>query len=121
MFDQNECRRVVRLMPKIKFPVDFSVTILPPFYGAVVRMRVNRDDVEEDISVYGDFYENIGYFGQPYWEIYPYPVANLSGELSCDTFRCAIADVGKLIEALNTSFDWLRKSENERAAQTGEK
>ena len=59
-------------IPFINFPSDWGVKIIPTFTGAVVRFLVNMKDSDSSISVYLDCYDELGCFGEPYWEIYPY-------------------------------------------------
>lgn len=56
-------------IPQLKFKPDWEVQVIPPIVGAVVRFRVTKG--KKTVSVYLDCYDNLGYFGSPYWEIYP--------------------------------------------------
>jgi len=55
----------------IEFPAECKVKIIPPFGGAMGRFRVYSPDESSSVSVYMDCHDNLGYVGQPYWEIYP--------------------------------------------------
>jgi hypothetical protein len=57
-------------IPTLNFPEEFNVKIIPPSTGAIVRFAVTFENAH--VSVYLDCYENLGYFGEPYWEIYPF-------------------------------------------------
>ncbi len=81
-------------IPFLKFPSDWEVQIIPPFAGAVVRFRVISKGVE--ISIYLDCYDNLGHFGQPYWEICPH---------FDDVYRCALNETEDLIENIQIAID----------------
>jgi hypothetical protein len=87
--DEN-WRGLVGAMPYIEFPAGWAVSIFPPFGGLQARFRV-RLPSGETRSVYADFFERAGYFGQPYWEVYPY---------QGDVGRCKIADIPELIRMI---------------------
>jgi hypothetical protein len=80
-------------IPFLRFLNEWEVRVIPPITGAVVRFIVKMGEAE--VSVYLDCYENLGMFGEPYWEIYPY---------EDDTFRCKMADTDALIEAIGHSL-----------------
>lgn len=78
-------------IPFIEWPVGFKVKAVPPFAGAVIRyFIVNTKGAE--VSIYLDCYDCLGYFGEPYWEIYPAP--NESTE------RFSMNDIDEMIEAV---------------------
>ena len=89
-----------KLMPRLSFPADWKVTIIPPFSGAAARFLVDKG--KDHVSVYADFADMLGCFGEPYWEICPY-----EGE----TFRTEIANGEELIEAIGKSL----KDQEDRA------
>lgn len=62
-------REVASDMPYIRFPRDWEVAIIPPFSGAVARFWVRKG--AGHVSVYADFYERLGCWAEPHWEIYP--------------------------------------------------
>lgn len=62
-------RDLVEKMPFIRFPADWEVAVIPPFSGAIARFRVRRGVAT--VSVYADFYERLGIWAEPHWEIYP--------------------------------------------------
>ena len=88
-------------IPFINFPSDWSVRLLPPFAGAVVRFCVKKGDNE--VSVFLDCEQKLGLYGEdgkdPYWEIYPYIDSG-------DVIRCDMDDVDKLIELINESLNF---------------
>jgi hypothetical protein len=61
--------------------------------GTAARFIVRKGDAQ--VSVYADFDESLGYYGEPYWEIYPY---------SGDTWRGPLADGEGLIDAISTAI-----------------
>jgi hypothetical protein len=80
-------------IPYIQFPTDWKVQIVPAFGGAVVRFKVQKDDMV--VSVYLDCYDKLGYYGSPYWEVFPH------GE---DVFRCGMLETESLLNAITNSF-----------------
>lgn len=72
-YDENfESMKWVKELPFLDFPSHWLVKIVPPFVGAVIRFKVkHRDRDSEEISIYFDGYNNLGYMDGPYWEIYP--------------------------------------------------
>ena len=81
-------------MPTLKFNSDWDVCIMPPIGGAIVRFVVEK--AEASVSIYLDCYDNLGYYGEPYWEIYPY---------NSDVFRCDMNDTKSLLEAISESIN----------------
>lgn len=56
-------------LPRLKFPPDWEVQMVPPFGGALARFWVFKG--ENRVSVYFDAHSKLGSVGSPYWEIYP--------------------------------------------------
>lgn len=83
-------REIAGEIPFIKFPADWTVAVIPPFAGALARFRVKLPDGREK-SIYLDFYDRLGYVGQPYWEIYP---------VLGDVERCLLNETDKLLAAI---------------------
>ena len=83
----------VKEIPFIKFKAHWNVKITPPFAGAVVRFRIESNGVE--LSVYLDCYDRLGYFGEPYWELFPH---------NDDVFRCKMNDTESLLKAISESL-----------------
>lgn len=92
-------------IPSIQFPPTWKIQIIPPFSGAVVRFVVRpetissfKDAIENDIyvSVYLDCYNNLGFFGEPYWEIYP--------DKNDENSRFKMADIKNLLKAIDQSL-----------------
>lgn len=90
---QMEHRKWAKEIPYIQFPADWKVQITPPFAGAVVRFRVQKDDME--VSIYLDCYDRLGFYGSPYWEVYPH---------EGDVFRCDMSDTESLLNAITHSL-----------------
>lgn len=86
---QMEHRKWAKEIPCIQFPADWKVQITPPFGGAVVRFRVQKDDME--VSIFLDCYDRLGCYGSPYWEVYPHEE---------DVFRCDMSDTESLLNAI---------------------
>lgn len=93
-FEWNKWREEI---PYIDFPDRFLIKIMPPFSGAVIRFSV-RDKKYKDafVSVYLDCYDMLGYYGSPYWEVYPY---------DDDVYRCDMHSTDELIEIITKSID----------------
>ncbi len=91
--NKENWREACKAMPKIRFPVDWDVTIIPAFRGAMVRFVVDLPCGTHK-SIYADFNYSLGYFGNPseepipYWEVYPY---------KGDVGRCGITEVDQLL------------------------
>ena len=81
----------IRTIPSINFPSHWQVQIIPPFRGATVRFMVN-----DIVSVYLDRFDNLGFMGEPYWEIYP--------GINEDPERFLMNDVEGLLEAIELAI-----------------
>jgi hypothetical protein len=57
-------------LPFFSFDPKFEVQITPPFGGATIRFLVRDKVTKLVVSVYLDDFDNIGFVGEPYWEIY---------------------------------------------------
>lgn len=90
-----------RMMPAIRFPHDWYVTIIPPFGGAAVRFTVQDKTQTAEVSVFADFDSSLTPYydesGQksPCWEVWPYG--------DC-TWKTSIEDVEGLLKAIEESF-----------------
>jgi hypothetical protein len=91
--EMMEHRKWMKEIPYIQFPADWKVQITPPFAGAVVRFRVQKNDAE--VSIYLDCYDRLGCYGSPYWEVYPH---------EGDVFRCDMSDTESLLNAITHSL-----------------
>lgn len=99
---EQKCKNSMEIMPWIKFPSDWEVQLIQPFAAAVARFRVRKGNA--CVSVYADFFDNIGCFGEPYWEVYPHHE---------DVGRCKIADVPELLKMIRTSIRQQNKSQKD--------
>tara|TARA_R100001244_G_scaffold174_1_gene251 strand:- start:123 stop:446 length:324 start_codon:yes stop_codon:yes gene_type:complete len=81
-------------IPYINFPSDWNVKIIPNYGGAIVRFLVVKGGNE--VSVYLDCYNFLGYYGAPYWEVYPH---------DNDVYRCGINEVDELLEAITHTLN----------------
>ncbi len=86
-------REIGKDMPFLRFKDGWEVAVIWPFGGAAVRFIVKKGDAR--VSVYADFDESLGYYGEPYWEVYPH---------DGDTWRGPLADGAGLIEAISVSI-----------------
>jgi len=87
-------REWVERIPNISFPADWRVKIIPPFGGALVRFLVIKG--EKRISVYLDVFERLGFYGGPYWEIYPY---------GTDVYRVSMENTEELIQKITEELN----------------
>jgi len=91
-------------IPYIKFNPDWSVKVVPPYNGAMVRFLVKRGEVGP-VSVFLDCHNALALFVDhigsqaPYWEVYPFEDDGL--------LRVAMDNVEELVEAISKSLDYL--------------
>ena len=55
-------------IPAFHFKEEWEVKIIPPFMGAMARFWIDHNG--RHVSVYLDCYNNLGFVGVPYYEIY---------------------------------------------------
>lgn len=87
-------REFCNKIPYIPFRKGWKVAPIPAFGGAVVRFMVKIPRCKDQISVYLDWNNNLGFYcdpPQPYWEVYPY---------RGDVGRCAMDDIRKLVQMI---------------------
>lgn len=89
-----EYHKWINLIPPLHFKQEWSVRIIPPFCGAIVRFWIDYND--KHISCYLDCYDELGFYGEPYWEIYPY---------QDDVWRCGMMETEKLIEKITEALE----------------
>lgn len=82
------------VIPFIQFKPEWEIKIIPPFTGAMIRFIVKYND--KTVSVYLDFFDNLGCYGEPYWEVFP---------VHDDTARHKMNDVSGLLESISTGLD----------------
>lgn len=101
-------RKWASSMPPIPFKPDWVVTLLPPFSGALVRFRAEKDGLQ--VSVYLDVDGSLGYYTDddgnevPYWGVYP----DADGEC----FRCDMEDTASLVAAIDKSLNERNQGED---------
>ena len=84
-------------IPYMSFPSSWLVKAIPPFDGAIVRYNIqHKHRPKSFVSVYLDCYDRLGYFGQPYWEIYP--------AKGGDTARFAMANVEDMVREIGKAL-----------------
>lgn len=105
---QHEWDKWTQEIPFIRWPVGWYVKAIPPFGGAIVRYYVSDKlaspicaEKNHTVSIYLDCYDELGFFGSPYWEVYP---------INGDTARFAMADTTELIQVITEEFE-RRKNE----------
>ncbi|MFW9872300.1 MAG: hypothetical protein ACFFG0_04290 [Candidatus Thorarchaeota archaeon] len=98
----NNLRELSQHIPSFNFPSDWKVKIIPPFMGAICRFKVRKN--EKEISIYLDFYDILGSYGCPYWEVYP----NVLG----DNSRFDLNDTKGVINCIKESLDKHNDSKN---------
>lgn len=87
----EDWRKICAEIPALKFPPDWSVRIIPPFAGAVARFIASKNN--KTVSVYCDWYDNLGYFGAPHWEAFPIDDSNK--RFALENVEELIADIDK--------------------------
>lgn len=90
-----EWRKWADQIPYLELPNTYKIKVIPPFGGAIARFIVSNG--KKSASVYLDCYDELGYFGEPYWEIYPC--------VNGDTYRCAMDETEELIEEIVKSVE----------------
>lgn len=87
-------------LPYLQFRPDWQVKITPAFAGAVIRFRVRKATTPGNlsVSVYFDGYENLGYGGEPYWEVYP------AGVDMNDIERFGLGEEKDMLDAIEASL-----------------
>ena len=85
-----EYMKWVNEIPALNFKKEWSVKIVPPFSGAVVRFQVETE--KDFLSIYLDCYNELGFMNAPYWEIY--------SRVTEDTYRFNINDTKGLLRKI---------------------
>lgn len=91
-----EWQKWIEQIPFIQFKKDWEVRAIPPFGGAIIRYNVKKKGQKGWVSIYLDCYDRLGYFGEPYWEVYPF---------KGDVGRCAMKDTKTLIKMITTGLN----------------
>lgn len=88
-------------IPAIHFKPEWDVRVIPPFGGAMMRFTVEHGG--KSISVYCDFFDALGYFGGPYWEMYPRTYADVGAPYQ-DVMRFPLDDTRGLVENIDAEL-----------------
>jgi hypothetical protein len=88
---KQEWLKWAKEIPFIQWPAHWKVKAVPPSNGAIIRYYVLLPNKKQHISIYLDCYEHLGFFGQPYWEVYP---------VNNDVARCAMNDTEELLKLI---------------------
>ena len=88
--DKAQWRKWMKDIPSIPVKEGWQIKPLPPFGGAVARMKVILPTGQSK-SIYLDCYDRLGCFGSPYWEVYP---------VGDDVGRCEMHDVELLVSLI---------------------
>lgn len=91
----TQAREYSAIIPTIVFPPNWGIQILPPFGGATIRFYISSG--KGRVSVYLDCHNALGYFNEPYWEIYPDSVE--------ENRRYDMNDVEGLLEGIQDSLN----------------
>ncbi len=67
--EQENWRGIAHDIPTLRFKPEWSIKIIPPVGGAMIRFTVKHKDIT--LSIYYDVYDRLGWVGEPYWELYP--------------------------------------------------
>ena len=84
-------------MPKLSFPADMLIQIIPPFGGVAARFIATKEGSDTRVSVFFDVSNAMGTMSVPFWEIYP----NADG----DTERFPYSTPKMLIEAISKALE----------------
>lgn len=91
-----EWRKWQAEIPYINFPADWMVKAVPPFSTGIIRYNIKHKDHEKSfVSVYLDCYDQAGYVGKPYWEIFP---------IDGDCERFLMNEIKELIDGIARSL-----------------
>lgn len=66
----EELHKFIPELPEIR--PGYTLKLLPPGRGAVLRFFIRKVDSEKYVSVFLDMFDRLGFMQEPYWEIYPY-------------------------------------------------
>ncbi len=89
-------------IPFLAFPSWIEVSPIPPFAGAMARLRLRDAKFpQETMSIYFDAYERLGCFDGPYWEIY-----SVNGDIE----RFELTDAKEIVAAAVKEFKRRRRA-----------
>ncbi len=93
-------------LPIDRLPSGSFIRIIPPFGGAISRFIITDADRKKvRISVYLDWYDQLGWMKKPYWEIYP---------IDDYTERFALNEIDELCAAICRSYEQQLNKEDEK-------
>lgn len=85
-------------IPYLSFPAEWEVKIIPPLGSAIVRFWIRlKAHPAAWVSVYLDCYDQLGYVGEPYWEIYP--------DNQCDNLKFIFNQTDGMLLAIAESLE----------------
>jgi hypothetical protein len=93
---QEKWRESIQQIPYISFKEGWEVSIIPPFGGAMARFLVREKSNQKGrVSVYLDYFDNLGCVGKPYWEVYP---------IGNDTARHLLNETDDLVKTIEQAL-----------------
>jgi len=87
--------KIITNIPTLKFNSDWEVRIIPPYGGAIARFYIEKNN-KHICSVYLDWYDTLGYVGDPYYELYPFET---------DTKRYLLNETDELLKDIERLFN----------------
>lgn len=90
-------------IPALKFDPEWSVKVVPPFTGVLVRFFVYSAKGNM-VSVCLDAFDRIGISETPFWEVSPYLDDNKQE-------RFSIYDAEELVKGIRAALEWRDKDE----------
>lgn len=86
---------ICKEVPALNFKPEWEVKIIPPFGGAVARFQIEKNG-KFVCSIYLDWYDKLGIFGEPYYELYPW---------ESDIKRYSLSETDELLADIETLFN----------------
>ncbi len=95
-----EYSKWVKEIPFIEVPNGWEIRPIPNFALSVARFNIKAGEYR--FSVYLDCYDRLGYFGEPYWEVYKirddiarFAMDDTKGLINCIKEELARIDAGE--------------------------
>jgi hypothetical protein len=82
-------------MPYFKLHKNWEIKVIPPLHNGIVRYRLRDIYTKEEVSVYCDYFDLLGFEGEPHWEIFSVTDAN-----NKDAERVSLANTGELYKII---------------------
>ena len=93
-----ESRKWGKEIPYINWPKEWAVKSIPS-HAALLDFNIRLiSNIEKWVSIYLDGYDNLGYYGSPYWEVYC-PVRS-------DCWRFDMEDIDGVFAQINEIFTY---------------